>query len=167
MNAKYMNYVLDPTKLELTLKKNKIHTWHFKEDTLHFGSNILHVNADTEQLCFTGDQLIPFKRERLLKGSGQLELRVIRDGPRRVLQILDVVQSNLAGTSVDTGLNFVKSADRKHYLASTFKSTYTTRISVNIEMPEGIGISAIGILVFDGNFSFNFPTVSKTMIKRL
>ena len=90
-----MNYVLDPTKLELTLKKNKIHTWHFKEDTLHFGANVLHVNAETEHLCFTGEQLVPFKRERVLKGSGQLELRVIRDGPRRVLQILDVVQVSL------------------------------------------------------------------------
>ena len=143
VNAKYMNYVLDPTKLEMSLKKNKIHTWHFKEDTLHFGTNVLHVNADTEKLCFTGDNLVPFKRERVLKGSGQLELRVVRDGPRRVLQILDVIQS-YSGTSVDSGCNFVESADRRHYLASTKPNIFTTRISVNVEMEHGIGVSAIG-----------------------
>jgi hypothetical protein len=64
----------------------------------------------------------------MLKGSGQLELRVVRDGPRRVLQILDVVQSR-AGTSVDSGCIFVESADRRHFLASSnlteFSSNFT------------------------------------------
>ena len=169
VNAKYTNFVLDPTTLELTSKRNKIHTWHFKDDILCFGNKVLHSNMVTNRLCFTAEDdsnlgnaeisskaslylidLISncqqikaaFKRERMLKGSGQLELRVVRDGPRRVLQILDVVQSR-TGTSVDSGCTFVESADRRHFLASTKPFEYTTRVSIEVDMLHGIGVSAI------------------------
>ena len=149
VNAKYPDFVLDPTTLELTSKKNKIHTWHFKDDILYFGNNIMNSNSVTNRLCFHGENLSPFKRERMLKGSGQLELRVVRDGPRRVLQILDVVQSR-SGTSVDSGCTFVESADRNHFLALTKPHKYTTQISISIDMPDGIGISAIASVTNTG-----------------
>ena len=55
VNAKYTNFVLDPTTLELTSKRNKIHTWHFKDDILCFGNKVLHSNMVTNRLCFTAE----------------------------------------------------------------------------------------------------------------
>ena len=78
----------------------------------------------------------------MLKGSGQLELRVVRDGPRRVLQILDIVQSR-TGTSVDSGCTFVESADCRHFLASTNPRQFSTKFSLDLDMPKGLGISVI------------------------
>ena len=152
MNAQHTSYVLDPTTLHLTVygKRSKIHTWHFRDEILCFGTKQLYLN-NLERLCFVGENesphvtaqgLTPFRRQRMLKGSGQLELRVVRDGPRRVLQVLDVVQSR-AGTSVDSGCIFVESADRRHFLASTNPREFSTRFMLNIEMPAGFGISAI------------------------
>lgn len=150
---------MDPTTLQLTVygKRSKIHTWHFKQNILCFGTKELYLN-NLERLCFLGDTdevhinaqgMTPFCRERMLKGSGQLELRVVRDGPRRVLQILDVVQSR-AGTSVDSGCIFVESADRRHFLASTNPREFSTHFLLNIDMPAGIGISGIASVTAHG-----------------
>ena len=60
VNAHHTNHVLDPTTLQMTVygRRSKIHTWHFREEILCFGTKQLYLN-NLERLCFLQEHEAP------------------------------------------------------------------------------------------------------------
>ena len=60
VNAHHTNHVLDPTTLQMTVygRRSKIHTWHFRDEILCFGTKQLYLN-NLERLCFLQEHEAP------------------------------------------------------------------------------------------------------------
>jgi len=158
INAKHEDLVLDPITLKLVdpkaRKRRMVSKWSFEENVLCSGRNRLYLNhlecptflSDSQVASINSSEVTPFVKIRQNKGSGQLHLRVVRDGPRRVLQIYDILKSH--GTSVDSGNLNVECKEKVDRFISTAKVIKCgTRFSFGVDMPSGIGISVMAQVI--------------------
>ncbi|XP_076824042.1 intermembrane lipid transfer protein VPS13D-like isoform X2 [Clavelina lepadiformis] len=107
---------------------------HAKSLTL--GSPVVLASYDERRFCSTNEVCSHHKQT---PGSGVLSLKVIRDGPTRVLQILDIRQKQAELFEKQTGGNSQKYSAQSTKPADDRGPLFFATLS----MPKGLGISLI------------------------
>ncbi|XP_076807510.1 intermembrane lipid transfer protein VPS13D-like [Clavelina lepadiformis] len=133
-------------------RRRSTQTWLFGDDgrlkcrhrnlcvqanTLTVGSPAVLASYDERRVCLPNELC---SHHKLIPGSGMLSLKVIRDGPTRVLRIVDIRQKRAKVFAKETDWTLLE-----YNAESSSKSAagLGSKFSVSMSMPKGVGISLI------------------------